>query len=157
MPTAKKAEAVRGAHCFSPRDTSTPTWVLGQLSSTRKGGCYSTLSDVSVFANPIQECFANFQPLHAILYVVHFSTIFSPFLSLSLPCSHLSTRGFFIIFSGVFSAYIIATMIHNMPIERFEKVRIIFRINSRSRILRSGATLYTLQVASHRRLSQTWW
>ncbi|CBJ30021.1 expressed unknown protein [Ectocarpus siliculosus] len=31
-------------------------------------------------------------------------------------------RGFFIIFSGVFSAYIIATMIRTMPIDQLEKL-----------------------------------
>ena len=37
-------------------------------------------------------------------------------------------RGFFIIFSGVFSAYILATMIRNMPIDQLEAVRLRFII-----------------------------
>lgn len=46
-----------------------------------------------------------------------------PLVSVAITPSSAHRRGFFIIFSGVFSAYILATMIRNMPVDQLEAVR----------------------------------
>lgn len=55
---------------------------------------------------------------------IHLFVLTIPSKPSTQSASEFRPRGFFIIFSGVFSAYILATMIRNMPIDQLEAVRL---------------------------------